>query len=513
MSQPATRHHYRLVLETLEERSLLATTSLGSTTPAQFSTALYDHLLQRQPAASEIEIWSLALQNGSTPGQIARSFVDSNEFRGNEITQAYQHYLRRNPEPGAVNLWTAQMQAGLSYQSFVADVLSSDEYLQDHGGASVDWITGIYHDLLGRDPDRAGLDAWSQDLSQGLAPTAIAQRFMYSPENLSLQITAAYHDFLSRSPDTGGLANWVGAMETGLSLEQLTVLFESSPEFIANQIVISPPMFTADGQTALGSAATLVVPGFSSTSTPAIAVDINPANFSGQVFIDVDLNHNGSFSDPGENGQTSGTITPQNHQLTLSSLPNGTFAIRARVDGPSGQVVSPTVTVTVNTNEGFIGANDLLNLYNDFATDLKTTGTLPADFFKTSAHVENFDAQERVGLNIHATLPQYLPGLAADLTSLGMAISQVYAPQQMVIGYLPVATIAQLTTLPNFGSVDADLRSRLPHRFGGEPRRRGHPRSRLSFAARGRRHRRYRGRAFRFRQRFQGGTPGFLQFR
>src|SRR5581483_8829406 len=361
----------------------------GATTPEQFSGALYTHILQRQPTASELEFWSLGLQNGSSPGQIARSFIDSNEYRANLITQAYQHYLHRSPEAGAVNLWTAQMQGGLSYQTFLSEVLSSKEYIQDHGGGA-GWITGIYQDLLGRTPDQSGLTAWTGLLNQGLPPSSIALRFMYSPENLTIQVTGVYHSSLGRNPDAAGLSNWVASMETGLSLEQLTTIFDSSSEFIGNAITVSPPTFGPGTPTNVGSGVTLVVPGFSSTSTPAIAIDVNPPNFSGQVSIDVDLNHNGSFTDPGETAQTTGTITPQNHQVTLHTLANGTFAIRVRVNGSSGDVISAPVNVTVNTNQGFIGSTTLLGLYDDFKQAVGS-GSVPANFYK--AHGELFDAQ------------------------------------------------------------------------------------------------------------------------
>jgi Subtilase family len=56
-------------------------------------------------------------------------------------------------------------------------------------------------------------------------------------------------------------------------------------------------------------------------------------------------------------------------------------------------------------------------------------------------------------MNVHATAPQFLPQLAADLENLGMAVAEIDTAQQMVIGFAPMSAIPDLTTLPNFASV------------------------------------------------------------
>jgi Subtilase family/Domain of unknown function (DUF4214) len=448
-----------LVLEPLEDRNLLAT-ALGATSPEQFTMALYTHLLQRQPAFSEVQSWALTIDDGSNPAQIARSFIDGDEYRADLIRRAYQQYLHRNPEPGAVSTWLQAMGDGLSYQSFVVDVVSSQEYLRDHGGPGAGWLTALYEDLLGRSPDAPGLAAWMRALAQGVAPSTVAQAFVISPENLGIYVKADYQTLLGRAPDPTGFADWVGAMEGGLSFEQVVVMFADSPEFIGKQLAVSPPSFVSGTPGSTATAVTLVTPTFSSISTPTIALNFTPSGYSGTVFVDVDLQNTGVFAGPGDLGQTVATITPQDNQVTLNPLSNGTFDVRVRVDAPNGQTVaSNTVQLTVDTNDGFIGSNDLLELYNKYTADLSRTGALPADFFQREG--EDFDPQHRVDVNVHATLPQGLSGLNADLINLGMAVQNVDAAQQMVIGYLPITMISQLTTLPNFASVTPIYAPRL----------------------------------------------------
>jgi hypothetical protein len=455
VSSRAPRKRFALLVEPLEERSLFATNVLaGGTLPPQFVTSLYTQLLHRQPQSAETESWSLALDNGANTSEVARGFVDSIEYQSAEVTQGYQKYLHRNPEAGAVNNWVSQMQSGLSDQQFTNIVLSSSEYINDHGGTAAGYATGLYQDVLGRAPDAGGLGNWVNALSSGTTPAQVAPSFVFSAENLGNQLTADYQKLLGRSPDAGGYAFWLNEMEHGLSLEQVTVNFFGSNEFTAGQNSVTAPTGPGGITTGAASSLKLVVTSFSSSSNPTVSVDVNPGNYSGPAFIDVDLQHDGRFTDAGDTGQTSGSISPQSHTLNLSTLANGTYSIRARVFGMQGQSInSPTATITVNTNEGpVIGANDLLNLYNDSNHDYVTMGALPANFFKI--HLENF-AFGGVGIHVHATLPQYLNNLAADLINLGAADVQSYPSQQMVNGFIPVWMIPQLTSLPNFASVSS----------------------------------------------------------
>src|SRR6185503_18402146 len=78
----------------------------------------------------------------------------------------------------------------------------------------------------------------------------------------------------------------------------------------------------------------LLAPRFSSSHTPTVMVRaggvISPTD--APVVIDVDLNHDGRFDGAGERALASGVAPPLGavQTLTLSSLPDGTFAIQAR---------------------------------------------------------------------------------------------------------------------------------------------------------------------------------------
>jgi subtilase family serine protease len=127
-------------------------------------TALYEKLLGRAPASSEVSGWVTALNGGMTPTAIALFFASSPEREAQRITADYQTYLGRSPEPGIVAAWVNAFESGFSNENVIAGFVGSTEYFQKHFDNIPDWIFHAYDDVLGHDPDPAGFQGWLQFL-------------------------------------------------------------------------------------------------------------------------------------------------------------------------------------------------------------------------------------------------------------------------------------------------------------------------------------------------------------
>ncbi len=81
------------------------------------------------------------------------------------------------------------------------------------------------------------------------------------------------------------------------------------------------------------------------------ASDLNGLPNGTAVAVDVDLNNDGNFTDPGETGYTSGTLTNGQAVIPLPALPGtGTYPVRVRISDIAGnQATSATVNVVVTT--------------------------------------------------------------------------------------------------------------------------------------------------------------------
>lgn len=100
----------------------------------------------------------------------------------------------------------------------------------------------IYKAAFNRTPDNGGLKFWMGAMDAGASVTDVAVGFIASPEFIALYgsnstdgdfITRVYSNVLGREPDTSGYNFWVGVLRGGASRPQVLVGFSESPENIA----------------------------------------------------------------------------------------------------------------------------------------------------------------------------------------------------------------------------------------------------------------------------------------
>ena len=168
-----------------------------------------------------------------TLAAVAQDYTHSTENYSFFVTQAYLRFLRRGPDQAGLNYWVDQMMhRGLTDEHLESGFAASPEYFATNGGTDVGLVTGMYHDLLLRDPDQAGLDYWVGQLQTGAQSVAgVAYGFTASQERESIRITDDYLRYLGRGPDQNGLNYWLNAFLTGVTNETLIGGFVGSVEY------------------------------------------------------------------------------------------------------------------------------------------------------------------------------------------------------------------------------------------------------------------------------------------
>jgi hypothetical protein len=96
--------------------------------PNMFVTSLYQRLLGRAPDPGGFAFWVQQLNQGATPGDVARGFLFSEEFARNLSREQYQRFLRRAPDPSGWQFWTDRIRSGLAHQDLMVGFLASTEY-------------------------------------------------------------------------------------------------------------------------------------------------------------------------------------------------------------------------------------------------------------------------------------------------------------------------------------------------------------------------------------------------
>jgi hypothetical protein len=123
------------------------------------------------------------------------------------------------------------------------------------------FVKGLYHAVLGRDGEAAGLAFWLNDLAAGATREQVAAGFVNSAEHRLQQVDAYYHTFLGRSASADAASNyWVGLLQAHGDEEEVLQGILTSPEYTAGHVrdheFVSDLYFRLLGRTADGGGTT-----------------------------------------------------------------------------------------------------------------------------------------------------------------------------------------------------------------------------------------------------------------
>lgn len=210
---------------------------LSTEAAANWITQLYVQLLGREPGINEVTFWMHGVQSGLSVQQVAAGFVGSHEYRAEQINLLYEKYLGRKADAVglaySIGLWNA---AGGPDQVLQV-ILGSPEFYARTGqlqpGLSPDaaWVTALYQDLLGRDPEPQATAAWVNYLQAHGKPSVVLV-FVASDEYRSDAINNLFQTYLGRSLDSVAAPAFLQAMRQGLTQDQLLTIIVSSDEYI-----------------------------------------------------------------------------------------------------------------------------------------------------------------------------------------------------------------------------------------------------------------------------------------
>ena len=91
-------------------------------------TGLYQTVLGRTPALSEVDYWHNRLLANATRGDVARGFLYSTEHLTSVVDGYYVELLRRHIDPSGAQTWVGLIQGGERDERIIAGIISSAEY-------------------------------------------------------------------------------------------------------------------------------------------------------------------------------------------------------------------------------------------------------------------------------------------------------------------------------------------------------------------------------------------------
>ncbi len=198
-----------------------------------FVAELYGDLLDRAPDAAGLSNWVRKLNQGLSRDQVSRAVWESAEHRALQVDRLYQTFLHREADPVGRQGWMNALLSGMSEDQVGQGLVMSAEYQTSHRGDSA-FVTGLYRDVLGREPDTVGSLVWQGALQSGMAKAQVALAFMTCDEAHLRGLDHYYGDFLHRQADAAGEQSWLALLHNGrISLDRTAELFIASDEYFA----------------------------------------------------------------------------------------------------------------------------------------------------------------------------------------------------------------------------------------------------------------------------------------
>jgi TorA maturation chaperone TorD len=170
-----------------------------------------------------------------------------------EIAQVYRLYdaaFNRMPEQAGLNFHTAALYRGTALTQVAGDFATSAEFIQRYGANLSDqgFVEQLYRNVLSREGDAAGVQAWTGALASGTSRADVLVGFSESAEHKAIiapeiagglwdrsenaaLVGRLYDAVFDRVPDLGGLTVWTDQLDRGiLSANDVGTSFLASAE-------------------------------------------------------------------------------------------------------------------------------------------------------------------------------------------------------------------------------------------------------------------------------------------
>jgi hypothetical protein len=116
------------------------------------------------------------------------------------------------------------LRAGVGLDTISEVFANSPEFQATYGSlTNAEFVTLLYRNVLGRDPDPSGFALWTGELNTGrMTRGKVMVGFSESPEFQQRSrhwvfVTLMYHGMLRRVPEPAGFQAWVAYLDSGAS--------------------------------------------------------------------------------------------------------------------------------------------------------------------------------------------------------------------------------------------------------------------------------------------------------
>ncbi len=189
---------------------------------SNFVDSAYVAFTGNPPTASERTQWTTYLASNSRL-ELTTDLAYSEAYAGQMIDHLYERALGRKSDAAGKAYWMGLIADGTRIDYMGVLFYGSAEYY-NNAGSSSGYVTKLYAELLGRQPEAKGLDYWTDLLDRGIArPDDVAAGFYIAEESRNLRAALILENILGSEPDAPTIAYW---SERLLAVDDLVISAE-----------------------------------------------------------------------------------------------------------------------------------------------------------------------------------------------------------------------------------------------------------------------------------------------
>jgi hypothetical protein len=465
--------------------------------------ALYQAIQFRAPPASDLSTYNAALNSGMSLSAVT-NLIELDPYTTNYVNpviREYQAAFGRVPDQGGLGFWVGQVASNPNALASLSVIFANSAEFNARYGANATTMANaslvglLYENVLGRQPDAAGLAYWS---SQKLTASQLLQVFAQSPEFIadtaaaitiyengeaavppSFPITGSLFDVAPAGGQTFALT--IGVDNPSLTANNNTINGTFNGSF-ANPATLSPGDALLGGTTT-GNALNLVDLGTNGTgnlanalsavtisgvqtinilSGEAVVANIasSPAGFAGLTQLNVTESNNGANSTITAAATTNISVTDQsqaggalsvqgglNVTVATTEVATGSGAVTVgNTTAPAG-AVTVTATAAPTSSGGFqMGA---ISVTGGTVVSITQTEAGSAGFTTTGGNITVFGGASTTSVTVDQSAPATASATVAGVTD---GLATIYDANEAGGAKLGVIITVSLDGLngPNF---------------------------------------------------------------
>jgi hypothetical protein len=164
--------------------------------------------LGRAAGSAESTAWTDRLVSGQRATVLSAMLSTSAERSRRSVSELYGRILRRAPDAGGLQHWSGTLLAGQRVVEVAAALHGSAELYRRVGSSPEAYVTALYREILGREPDPGGHANWSAAVRSGQSRSVVAGAFYASAESRRQRVVFLYRQLVGVTPTEAAIHHW-----------------------------------------------------------------------------------------------------------------------------------------------------------------------------------------------------------------------------------------------------------------------------------------------------------------